>query len=878
MISFAAPWALLGLLALPVLWWWLRLIPPTPRQVTFPPLRLLLGLKRPEEEARSIPPWLLALRLALAALLVLGAAHPLLDARPALKGQGPLVLVVDDGWAAAAGWGKRLELMDRLLAEADRRDRAVALVTTAARKDAPPPLGLMTAEAARKLAAGLRPKPWGTDRRAALVALEALPEGAPGHLVWLADGLEEGGAAEIAAWMRRFGAVTLVGDEAGEPLLLRPAKPEGETLAVAAERSRGGGPLGVAVRAFGTDGRLLARQALDFAAGETRAEARLDLPAELRNRLARIDIENHESAAAVALADEGWRRRAVGLARPEGTPSGTTLLDDAHYLVRALEPLAEVRQATVAELLQRDLAVLALVDSHPANAAEARRLEDWMARGGVLLRFAGPALARAADGLMPVKLRKGDRALGGALSWREPVRLAPFPENGPFAGLSVPAEVTVTQQILADPGPDLEERTWARLADGTPLVTAAPRGKGWLVLVHVAAGPGWSSLPLSGLYPSMLERILDLARGTAILPGGSPLPPLQGLDGFGRLGSPADGAQAIAAEAFARTPAGPLHPPGYYGSEAVRQALNLGANLAAPKSFPEMPGGIEARSYRVEGGTDLRPLALGGALFLLLADLAAGLVLSRAAVVAMALVLVMAGPARADDAFALSATAEVRLAYLRTGDKATDDLSRAGLEGLGVIVNRRTSVDLAAPVGLDPESDDLAFFPLVYWPLGAAPPALSDRAAERLRSYLRHGGLILFDTREAGAGADVLAGLAERLDLPRLVPMPADHVLTRSYYLLRQVVGRWEGGTVWIEEPGERVNDGVPTVVAGSLDWAGAWAVDDALIPLLPVVPGGEKQREMAYRFGVNLLMVTLTGNYKADQVHLPYILERLKR
>jgi len=68
----------------------------------------------------------------------------------------------------------------------------------------------------------------------------------------------------------------------------------------------------------------------------------------------------------------------------------------------------------------------------------------------------------------------------------------------------------------------------------------------------------------------------------------------------------------------------------------------------------------------------------------------------------------------------------------------------------------------------------------------------------------------------------------------------------------------------------------VSRVIIGGHDWASAWAVDNAGRPMFPVVPGGERQREMAYRFGVNLVMYTLTGNYKSDQVHVPAILERL--
>ncbi len=140
------------------------------------------------------------------------------------------------------------------------------------------------------------------------------------------------------------------------------------------------------------------------------------------------------------------------------------------------------------------------------------------------------------------------------------------------------------------------------------------------------------------------------------------------------------------------------------------------------------------------------------------------------------------------------------------------------------------------------------------------------------------GGVILFDTRYPGRGprSGRCAGWPTVCGLPPLIPAPADHVLSRAYYLLRDYPGRWAGGTVWVERAGERINDGVSPVIVGSNDWAAAWAMDAEQRPLYPVVPGGERQREMAYRFGINLLMYTLTGNYKADQVHVPAIMERL--
>jgi hypothetical protein len=162
---------------------------------------------------------------------------------------------------------------------------------------------------------------------------------------------------------------------------------------------------------------------------------------------------------------------------------------------------------------------------------------------------------------------------------------------------------------------------------------------------------------------------------------------------------------------------------------------------------------------------------------------------------------------------------------------------------------------------------------------------LSPRAVERLNRYLATGGTIFFDTRDQGeGGTGGLAGsatqrlrqIAAGLNIPPLEPVPPDHVLTKSFYLLQEFPGRWAGGQIWVQPTEDRVNDGVSTVIIGSNDYAGAWAVDAQGRPAYAVVPGGEPQREMAYRFGVNLVMYTLTGNYKSDQVHVPAILERL--
>lgn len=912
-LAFGAPWLLAALLALPVLWWLLRATPPAPRRVRFPAIRLLAGLKQEDETPARTPWWLLLLRFVIAALLILGLARPLLNPGNPLTGTGPLLLVVDDGWAAARDWAARQRMLNTLLDHAEQEGRAVALVTTAphagpAAADVPPPAA---AAAVRQRARALAPLPWPVDRRAVIERLDnsTLPAGT--ETWWLTDGFDDGHAAALGERLARLGPLTVVEDkpERRARLMLTPSVEAGG-LRIRVRRYAPDAEETILIRGLAADGRLLAREPMRFEQGQAESSLVLTLPAEIRNQIERIEIEGEASAGATSLLDERWRRRVVGLATLRADDRSMPLLGEIYYLERALSPYSEVRAGALNALLAQPPSMLIMPDSGPLPENEARALDGWTKAGGVLVRFAGPRLAQGNDDMVPVPLRRGGRALGGALSWAQPARLAPFPEASPFAGLAVPDDVTVDRQVLAQPGPDLEGKTWARLADGTPLVTGERRGNGWLVLFHVTANPDWSSLALSGLFVEMLQRLVALGSGAVGEDGGAPLTPLALLDGFGRLGPPRPGTRPIAAREFLQARVSPETPPGLYGTPTARRALNLAATAGEMALLPELPAGTSRHAFADKEEIDLQPWLLTIALALAVLDAAASLALRgylpqwrrtqtpvswrRAAsillVAASAAFAMAPDPARAQSladptAAALRATSQVRLAYVRTGNPEVDQISRAGLQGLRKVLQDRTSVELGDAIEVDIARDELAFFPLLYWPLGRPPLTLSGDIVSKVYAYIRGGGMILFDTQNQGgigsSGPDGnVPGLERflgRLNLAPLTPIPVDHVLARSFYLLSEFPGRWNTGTVYVEAKGGGGDDeAVSSIVLGGNDWAAAWAAGEQGQPLFPVVPGGERQREMAYRFGVNLMMYALTGNYKSDQVHLRFILERL--
>ncbi|SLN17575.1 hypothetical protein ROJ8625_00564 [Roseivivax jejudonensis] len=919
-IGFTTPWLLLGLLALPVLWILLRAVPPAPVRRLFPGVVLLLGLKDEEQVSDRTPWWLLLLRMLAVAAVIIGLAGPILnpetDAETA--GDRPLLIVTDASWASAADWRAREESLDAMLSQAARDDRPVALM----RLTAPETVSFQSAGALRQRLSGIRPEPWEPDAARMGRAAELLPQ-APFDTYWFSDGIARDGREALLDALEGSGRVTVY--ESPQSLYaLAPARFDGGDVALTLKRLRPGPEREVTVNAEGRDPAgnpaTLATLPMTFADGAVIAEGALSLPAELRARVDRFEVATSSSAGALTLSDDSLRRREVALIAGTENREGLELLSPLHYLERALAPTAELIDGALTDVLPANPDVIVLADVATLGG-DAGTVREWVEGGGLLVRFAGPRLAASdvsrgdEDPLMPVRLRAGGRSVGGAMSWGEPKTLAPFDAESPFFGLEIPEEVTVSAQVMAQPDPSLASRVVAQLSDGTPLVTRKRVGDGQVVLFHVTANAEWSTLPLSGLFVSMLERL-----AVSSMPAQPEVDELEGttwqpelvLDAFGELRD-AGTLPGVAGEALASDPLGPDLRPGLYSGEDRSLARNVvtADTELRPTVWPDR--------ITVEGlaGPEEQPLAgwlLALAILMLFADILASLALSgrlrgaRAAPVAAALaVAALMAPTGADaqdvteaddgDAFAIAATAEVTLAHVLTGDDDIDEVAAAGLQGLSDTLFFRTSVEPGPPIGVDLETDELAFFPLLYWPVTPDQPTPSTEAYAKLNEYLRSGGMILFDTRDAdiaGFGASSPNGrklqeLAQPLDIPPLEPVPQDHVLTRTFYLLQDFPGRYVGRDVWVEAappdaelvegmPFRNLNDNVTPVVIGGNDWAGAWAVAESGQPLLPLGRGfsGERQREIAYRFGVNLVMHVLTGNYKSDQVHVPALLDRL--
>ena len=915
-LVFSTPLLLSALILLPGLWWLLRFLPPQAQKILYPPLEIIMGAQRDQSEPRRTPLWILLLRLALAAFLILAMAGPkLVSQKLTFSGTSPLLIILDNGWSSAPDWNDRIEFVKSMIDEADETQRPIALVATAQSVSMIEPLA---AQDARRKLASLAPvafaTSWQTQEREIIEFLSRFPDA---QIVLLPEATKISDSAIPPSKVFAEKDITVV-SAAPERIAFAGSKQDSKGLTLRLVRPSSGQDHGGRIIVYDAQAQVIGDAAFRFSARDQEANAIISLPTELLNRITRVALEGERSAGATWMIGTDGRRARVGLVGSADGETKNRLADPSWYIKQALAPYVDLfnprmgQGEAIASLIEAKVDAIILGDTNSPSPETLKALNTYIETGGTLIRFAGATTQKNDDPLWPVRLRADGRALGGALDWQSPRPLAPFLAPSPFVGLDIPADVTIRRQWLAEPDSDLNNRIWAKLDDGTPLVTAAKKGQGRIVLFHITSDPTWSTLPVSGLFVEMLKRIAIRSTLTQNLTGetqSTPQAPLASLDGFGVLGTPSLDAEPLTLGTLSR--ANIKHPAGLYGTKEANTALNVlsdGDRLAST-DIP-LAASKTIVSLGVSQTLVFTPycLFIGLLLFLIDTFVTLGLLRSNAiktrpqtsAVLLIALMVTISGFSEARSETPLSpkdreGALATRLAYVITGDGALDEASREGLQGLSLFLQDHTAIEPDEPVGVDLETDSLALYPLIYWPMPVQGQTPSASALARLETYMRNGGLVVLDTRDAASnnGTNATAELAflqsllSGLSLPPLEEIPANHVVMRSFYLLQTLPGRYAQGKNWIEalppEAGNggapaRASDNVSPLIITSNDWASAWAIDRSGRALYPIEASMPRQREMALRAGVNLVVYALTGNYKADQIHVPALLERLGR
>jgi len=890
---FVHPFILSLLVSLPVLWWIMKIIPPRAKTIEFPAFFLLKDIKDKDASAEKTPLWILLIRVFMILFFILAFAEPIINPSKdiVLPKDKDILIVIDNNWEASFNWQSRIDKIKEYINKAKINGNNIDIITTAksSKNNKIETYYSMQAADALTLVDKIEPMPWGANyEEVGREVKELLGRNSIGKKIFFSSG-----SYAFSDFVESFDDV-VESNKVNTPYILRLIDSNSERLNLELIRKEGAVyNKDLSLLAYDAAGNLLDELKVEYPNGKSDYSFTWNMQSEFVKSLSYIEIKGVKAATAKLLFKPSNNNYVVGIAVNEKvSEERRELLSDYYYIKEALVDDVSLEIDKLSDLLNKKLSVIILPDSTMLTLEDRDNLKKWVEAGGFLVRFSGSNLAaNINDELLPVKLRFGERSTSGSMTWEKPIKIAAIPNNSPFFNLEVPKDVEIKSQVLADPSIDVFEKTWLQLEDGTPLITSDKFEGGRIVLVHTSASPKWSNFCYSGLFVNVLKRIILLSDGVNDYNGEGMLEPIWLEDGFGNLHQ-FDKKSIVKPVKFgAEFKASPMTPPGIYGDKYGVEVFNAGNYVVNDISGADLPSGVNVVDYNKSGEINLKPLFLKIAILFLIVDSLAvlwirGLIIS----VIFTLIIISSNFAiAAEDANInkqeFDPINNIYFAYIKTDNPDVNNLSYNGLKGLANIVNTRTAIKVEGISAVDPSKSELIYYPFIYWPMASKQRGMSLDAVRNIQNYLLNGGIILFDTIDQNLknkgitstiGQEALRDATMALNIPELIKIKEDDILSRSFYLINEYPGLYSGGELWVEKEPNSNNDKITSVIIGSNNWAAVWSNDVADMARYVIEPGGEEQREAAYKFGVNLLIMSLTGSYKSDQIHISHILERI--
>ena len=926
-LSFYHPLYLISLLLLPLIYFLIKLTPPQPHVILFPPISILKKLVPAEKTPKNSPLLLFIVRLFLVGAIITALAGPYYQiSDKVIINNQPLLIVVDDSWSSAQDWDQRKNFIQNLIHEAELQS-VRAYIYAASDNNISQFIDYATTRNNIKI---LNPKPYVPNYSEAINIIREFTKSHENcHIVWLAPALAHPDAGEFITSLesdkKKSPSLSIYANHNDIKILRNPINQK-EAIHIDIENYSQSLNSPIEIIASDFYGNTLFQQHFDQKF-QTKDKILIKAPLELRNKVSHLRINNQHTAGSVALLDDRSRRPRIGIFAQSKDNSTQPLLSAYYFLSKALNPFADIvipnsgSITPIDDLLSQNITTLILSDVGLLTKSDEHVVAKFLTDGGSLIRFSGPNLAAKADDLLPVKLRPASRNLGGAISWEKPKKIAQFEHSSPFYEFSIPDDILISRQLLAEPTNDLNDKTWVRLEDGTPLVTAERRGKGILVFFHISAETSWSNLPISGLFIDMLNKLSlysfisdEIKKNDVTEINNSSQLSLRAvklLDGFGNfLPGPIDSVPSISLNNSGFTDSNNL--PGFYVDGSITRAVQPISKNEILSKLDDIIKNKTINTLDDISRYDLSSVFLLLSVLLFLVDTLLSTPKSNLSInifkfpKLILFITILLAPN--DEAYATSSPSDQlpskemisiltsRLAYVLNGDNNIDATAYDGLKHLTNELRARTSYEPGDPIGLDLNKDDLSLYPLIYWPVYASMPQPNEKVIQKLATFMRSGGTVIFDTRNGDAHSNVIGEsqesswlrlLLQQLDVPVVEQVPRDHVITKTYYLINKIQGSTETCDSWVEKTfmdvaDERRNnviqstDNVSSLIITSCNLASAWSRFSRENTFSS--NKDTHNLELAMRSGINIVMYTLTGNYKSDQVHKRRIIERLQK
>ena len=892
-IGFSNFYALFGLLLTPIIWFIVKSFPPTPKSYDFSSFFLLEKIDYDAPKNKKTPLWLLIFRIFFFILIVFYFSKPFLNNNNSATDEKyeKYLIVADIGWSTAKDWNKFKELVLEVGKEAEKNKKEILFFHSNLKSYKDLQI-FKTNYALKDYLENLSPLPLQFKKSSIdkLIQDESLFKNSKIFMVF--------SKFDFYDFPNYYKNLSLIKNNSNNYYYINPL----ETILIINSLKATKGKITCEIYRLGknsfkqdffvnvetVNNEIVYSDKHVIDEKENKKILNLSFPTEIFNQIKSIRIVGQNHAGAKYYFDDFSKKKNIAIINDNEYHKESPLLSPIYYLKKSLDSKHNIKVEKIDNILNSNYSTIIIPETVKIPNAFDKRLNDWLLEGGTLIKFSDDTLVEKKLNFLTSKEIYGKiRNIEGQLTINNKLFISEFKKDSIFYGLEVPKDITINKQLIFDTNPK-QVKVLAKLNDNTPLVSMKKFGEGEIILFHVGANNNWSNLPISSLFPDMINRVLLFSKNY----NSSNLTDLnlnKEIDGFGNLITPKKIVTIGKFDKLKTVKPSFDIPPGQYENNQISIALNLSTNIGQHQIKEADRSAISTYSFK--NTKDLSSIILKIILTMFILDLLLTLMIKNninlskivtKRINVLIFILFFLTFIKLEN---VSAN-ETYLAYVKIKNTQINNISKNGLETIRNLLITRTSINPKGVIGLDINSDYIFSYPFIYWPLTKNLLSIEKSEIIKIKNYLDNGGIFFFDiigfSRKnlnlKEKKFQEIRNFLNEIGANELSIIPKGHTLTKSFYLLNKFPGKWDNRFLFVESSNLQYKDGVSSIILGFNDWAKAWAVDDNNLPLFPVVPGGERQRELAYRFGINITMYALTGNYKSDQIHSKSILKRLSK
>ena len=892
-IGFSNIYALFGLLLIPIIWIIVKSFPPVPKSYNFSSFFLLDKIEHDAPKNEKTPLWLVIFRIFFFILIVLFFSKPFIKNNSSVTDEKyeKYLIIADTGWSMAKDWHKFKELIQEISQEAEKNKKEILFFHSNLNtyKD----LKIFdTSFALSNYLENLYPQPLQFTKGSLdkLMQDESIFKKSKVFIVSSKFDFQN-----FNTYYKKF---NLINNYSNNYYFINPLDTvliinnikvtQDEIICEVLRLGKNNFKQNFFLNVETINNEIIYRNKHSIKENENNKIINLSFPTEVFNQIKSIKIVGQNHAGAKYYFDDFSKRKNIAILNDNEFYKESPLLSPVYYLKKSLDSKHNIKVGKIDNIIKQEFSTIIIPETGKILNEHNKQLNDWLLKGGNLIRFSGNSLVQEKSNFLPSQdTYSRIRNIEGQLTINNKLFISNFEKDSIFAGLQIPQDIIINKQLIFDTY-SKQVNVLAKLNDNTPLVSMKKFGEGKIILFHIGANNDWSNLPISSLFPDMLNRVLLFSKND----NSSNLKNLnlnKEIDGFGNLVLPKKIVTLDSFDKLETVKPSYNTPPGQYENNQISIALNLSTNINQHQSEKIYTSMLS--DYSFVSTKDLSSSILKIILTMFILDILLSIMIKNnlnfsrifanrnnlLVIVLFFITFIKLDNISASDTF---------LAYVKIKNSQINNISENGLETIRNLLITRTSINPKGVIGLDIKSDNIYSYPFIYWPLTKNLLSIKKPEIIKIKNYLDNGGIFFFDiigfsrknlNLKEKKFQEIRKFLNE-IEANELSIIPKGHTLTKSFYLLNKFPGKWDNKILFVENSNLQYKDGVSSIILGFNNWSKAWAVDDNNLPLFPVVPGGERQRELSYRFGINIAMYALTGNYKSDQIHSKSILKRLSK